>query len=121
MSNGATTLQTKIQLWNRTGSGWPDVLFSEQVNDPVWIAQKPFDFAAPIKGLISQKLLSQWPAASTAQCTVGGAQYCLQDNLAQDVLWVNKKLMDKFGYKVPTTWQQWAAIGMDAAKSIPAT
>ena len=26
--NGATTLQTKIQLWNRTGNGWPDVIFS---------------------------------------------------------------------------------------------
>ena len=38
-------------------------------------------------------------------------QYCVQDNLAQVVLWVNKKLMDKFGYKVPTTWQQWAAVG----------
>ena len=23
-ANGATTLQTKIQLWNRTGKGWPD-------------------------------------------------------------------------------------------------
>ena len=51
--NGATTLQTKIQLWNRTGNGWPDVVFSEQVNDPVWMAQKPFEFAAPVKGLIS--------------------------------------------------------------------
>src|SRR5690242_10172803 len=28
--NGATTLQTKIQLWNRAGKGWPDVIFSEQ-------------------------------------------------------------------------------------------
>src|SRR5882724_1255337 len=43
--NGATTLQAKIQLWNRTGNGWPDIIFSEQVNDPVWMAQKPFDFA----------------------------------------------------------------------------
>ena len=51
--NGASTLQTKIQLWNRTGNGWPDVVFSEQVNDPVWMAQKPFDFAAPLKDLIS--------------------------------------------------------------------
>ena len=32
--NGATTLQAKIQLWNRTGNGWPDVIFSEQANDP---------------------------------------------------------------------------------------
>ena len=48
--NGATTLQAKIQLWNRTGKGWPDVIFSEQANDPVWMASKPFDFAAPVTG-----------------------------------------------------------------------
>jgi ABC-type glycerol-3-phosphate transport system substrate-binding protein len=119
--NGATTLQAKIQLWNRTGHGWPDVIFSEQVNDPVWMAQKPFDFAEPVTGLIKQSLLSQWPAPSTAQCTINGTQYCVQDNLAPVVLWVNKKLMDKFGYKVPTTWQQWAALGQKVAAQHPAT
>jgi ABC-type glycerol-3-phosphate transport system substrate-binding protein len=117
--NGATTMQTKIQLWNRTGSGWPDVIFSEQVNDPVWMAEKPFDFAAPVKGLIPDSVLSQWPAPSTAQCTVNGTQICVQDNLAQVVLWVNKKLMDQFGYTVPTTWQQWAALGQKVATEHP--
>lgn len=117
--NGATTMQTKIQLWNRSGSGWPDVVFSEQVNDPVWMAQKPFEYAAPLKDLISQDLISKWPAASTAQCTVDGQQYCVQDNLAQVVLWVNKKLMDQFGYTVPTTWQEWAALGQKVAKEHP--
>jgi ABC-type glycerol-3-phosphate transport system substrate-binding protein len=117
--NGATTLQTKIQLWNRTGNGWPDVIFSEQVNDPVWMASKPFDYAAPVKGLIPDSVLSQWPAPSTAQCTVNGTQYCVQDNLAQVVLWVNKKLMDKFGYKTPTTWQEWAALGQKVAAEHP--
>ena len=117
--NGATTLQTKIQLWNRTGSGWPDVLFSEQVNDPVWMAHKPFEFAAPLKGHIADDVLSKWPAASTAQCTVDGIQYCVQDNLAQVVLWVNKKLMDQFGYATPTTWQQWAALGAKVAIEHP--
>ena len=117
--NGATTMQTKIQLWNRTGSGWPDVVFSEQVNDPVWMAQKPFEYAAPLKDLISQDLISKWPTASTAQCTVDGQQYCVQDNLAQVVLWVNKKLMDQFGYTVPTTWQEWAALGKKVATEHP--
>lgn len=117
--NGATTMQTKIQLWNRTGGGWPDVIFSEQVNDPVWMAEKPFDFAAPVKGLIPDSVLSQWPAPSTAQCTVNGTQVCVQDNLAQVVLWVNKKLMDQFGYTVPTTWQQWAALGQKVATQHP--
>jgi ABC-type glycerol-3-phosphate transport system substrate-binding protein len=117
--NGASTLQTKIQLWNRTGNGWPDVVFSEQVNDPVWMAQKPFDFAQPVDGLISKDLLSKWPAPSTAQCTIEGKQYCVQDNLAQVVLWVNKKLMDQFGYQVPTTWQEWAALGQKAGSEHP--
>src|ERR687887_475550 len=68
--NGASTLQTKIQLWNRTGSGWPDVVFSEQVNDPVWMAQDPFNFAQPVDGLIPKDALAKWPAPSTAQCTI---------------------------------------------------
>jgi ABC-type glycerol-3-phosphate transport system substrate-binding protein len=117
--NGASTLQTKIQLWNRSGHGWPDVIFSEQVNDPVWMAKKPFDFAQPVKGVIPDKVLSQWPAPSTAQCTIDGTQYCLQDNLAQVVLWVNQKLMHKFGYTTPKTWQDWAALGHKVATEHP--
>ncbi len=118
-ANGAATLQTKIQLWNRSGKGWPDVIFSEQVNDPVWMAKKPFEFAQPVKGLIADDLLSKWPAPSTAQCTIDGTQYCVQDNLAQVVLWVNAKLMDKFHYDVPKTWQEWAALGQKVAQEHP--
>ena len=117
--NGATTLQAKIQLWNRTGKGWPDVIFSQQANDPVWMASKPFEFAAPVKGLIPAKILSEWPAPSRGQCTVNGREICVQDNLAQTVLWYDKTLMDKFGYTVPTTWQQWAALGQKVAKEHP--
>jgi ABC-type glycerol-3-phosphate transport system substrate-binding protein len=118
-ANGSTTLQTKIQLWNRSGKGWPDVIFSEQVNDPVWMAMKPFEYAQPVKGLIPDKVLSEWPAPSTAQCTINGTQYCVQDNLAQVVLWVNKKLMRQFGYKTPATWQEWAALGEKVATEHP--
>jgi ABC-type glycerol-3-phosphate transport system substrate-binding protein len=118
-ANGAATLQTKIQLWNRTGKGWPDVIFSQQVNDPVWMAKPPFDFAQPVKGLIPDDKLSKWPAPSTAQCTIDGTQYCVQDNIAQVVLWVNEELMDKFNYEVPKTWQEWAALGQKVAQEHP--
>jgi ABC-type glycerol-3-phosphate transport system substrate-binding protein len=117
--NGATTMQTKIQLWNRTGHGWPDVIFSEQANDPVWMGQKPFDYALDLNGVFPKDLLKGWPAPSLAQCTVNGRLVCLQDNLAQEVLYVNKKLMTQFGYSVPTTWQQWAALGAKVAKEHP--
>ncbi len=117
--NGATTMQTKIQLWNRTGKGWPDVIFSEQANDPVWMGQKPFDFALDLKGVFPANLLKGWPAPSLGQCTVNGHLVCLQDNLAQEVLYVNQKLMKQFGYAVPKTWQQWAALGAKVAKEHP--
>ena len=117
--NGATTLQTKIQLWNRTGHGWPDVIFSEQANDPVWMSQKPFDYAQDLKTVFPKNLLKGWPAPSLAQCTVNGRLVCLQDNLAQEVLYVNKKLMSQFGYTVPTTWQEWAALGQKVATDHP--
>ena len=120
--NGATTMQTKIQLWNRTGKGWPDVVFTEQANDPVWMAQPPFDFALNLKGVFPAALLRGWPAPSLAQCTVNGRLVCLQDNLAQEVLYVNKKLMDQFGYTVP---DDVAAVGgagrRRSPRSIPAT
>jgi ABC-type glycerol-3-phosphate transport system substrate-binding protein len=117
--NGATTMQTKIQLWNRTGNGWPDVVFTEQANDPVWMSQAPFDFAMNLKGVFPASKLTGWPAPSLAQCTVTGRLVCLQDNLAQEVLYVNKKLMDQFGYQVPTTWQEWAALGQKVATEHP--
>ena len=117
--NGSTTMQTKIQLWNRTGNGWPDVIFTEQANDPVWMGSPPFNFAMDLKSVVPAKLLSNWPAPSLQQCTVNGHLVCLQDNLAQEVLYVNKKLMTQFGYKVPTTWQQWAALGKKVAAQHP--
>ena len=35
------------------------------------------------------------------------------------MLWYDKTLMDKFGYTVPTTWQEWAAIGAKVATEHP--
>ena len=56
---------------------------------------------------------------SRGQCTVNGREICVQDNLAPVVLWVNKKLMDQFGYTVPTTWQEWSALGAKVATEHP--
>ena len=35
------------------------------------------------------------------------------------MLWYDKKLMDKFGYTVPKTWQEWAALGQKVATEHP--
>src|SRR5689334_7846049 len=76
------------------------------------MAKKPLYLPAPVTGRVPAAALRQRPAPSTAQGTVDGTQYCVQDNLAQVVLWVNKKLMRRFGYATPTSWQ----IGQRSAR-----
>jgi len=48
-----------------------------------------------------------------------GGWYCVKNDLAQDVLWVNTKLMKEFGYTVPKTMDDFAKIGADIAKNHP--
>ena len=35
-ANGSNSLQTKVDLYDRTGSGWPDVVFSAESNEVSW-------------------------------------------------------------------------------------
>jgi multiple sugar transport system substrate-binding protein len=48
-----------------------------------------------------------------------GKYYCVKNDLAQTVLWVNTKLMKDFGYTVPKTMADFEKIGLDIAKNHP--
>jgi ABC-type glycerol-3-phosphate transport system substrate-binding protein len=117
-ANGANTLQTKVDLFDRTGSGWPDVVFSAESNEVSWA--QPAGFTAPLnKGLIPNSVLSQFSTGALAPCTVNGTVYCLRNDLAPTMLWYNAPLMKKWGYQVPTTWPQYEQIGEEVARQHP--
>jgi len=117
-ANGADTLQTKVDLFDRTGSGWPDVVFSSQQNETSWAVSA--GFAAPLsEGLIPRSVLSNFATGALNVCTVNGKVYCLRNDLAQVVLWYNAALMKKWGYQVPTTWPQYQALGLEVARQHP--
>ena len=122
-ANGSNSFRTKIQLFDRAGSGWPDVVFSSQNNDASWASQKSNGkqaFAAVLdKGLVPKDTLSNFTPGALNPCTVSGQVYCLRNDLAQAVLWYNKSLMDQFGYTVPTTWEEYQALGEKVAKEHP--
>ncbi len=102
-ANGSNYLQTKVSLFNRTRSGWPDVVFSSQNNEASWAV--PAGFTAPLnKGMIPQATLAGWAKGANDPCLVDGTLYCLRNDLAQTVLWYNASLMKQWGYTVPTTW-----------------
>lgn len=117
-ANGSNTLQTKVDLFDRTGNGWPDVVFSAENNEVSW--SEPAGFTAPLnKGLIPSSVLSQFSSGALDPCTVNGTVYCLRNDLAPTMLWYNAPLMKQWGYQVPTTWQQYEQIGAEVAKQHP--
>ncbi len=122
-ANGSGTFRTKIQLFDTSGSGWPDVVFSTQNNDAAWASQgsngKQAYAAVLNSGLIPDATISGFAKGALDPCTVDGKVYCLRNDLAQDVVWYNKTLMDQFGYKVPTTWEEYQALGDKLATEHP--
>ncbi|MGH1549811.1 ABC transporter substrate-binding protein [Leifsonia poae] len=122
-ANGSNSFRTKMQLFDRAGSGWPDVVFSSQNNDASWASQKTNGkqaFAAVLdKGLVPKDTLDNFTEGALNPCTVDGQVYCLRNDLAQAVLWYDKTLMDKFGYTVPTTWEEYQALGEKVATEHP--
>ncbi|MEW2118806.1 carbohydrate ABC transporter substrate-binding protein [Streptomyces sp. NPDC005474] len=117
-ANGSNYLQTKVQLFNRTGKGWPDVVFSSQNNEASWAVDA--GFAAPLnKGLVDAATLGKFAKGANDVCTVGGTVYCLRNDLSQAVLWYNAPLLKKFGYAVPTTWEEYQQVGEKVAKEHP--
>ncbi|MFE9425989.1 ABC transporter substrate-binding protein [Kitasatospora sp. NPDC006697] len=117
-ANGSNYLQTKVQLFNRTGKGWPDLVFSSQNNETSWAVDA--GFAAPLdKGLIPAETLSGFAKGANDVCTVNGTVYCLRNDLSQTVLWYNAPLMQQFGYTVPKTWEEYQALGAKVAAEHP--
>jgi len=119
-AEGSNYLQTKIELYNRAGSGWPDVVFSEEYNDAAWSTEPGTDWVAPLnQGLVPQSTLSDFAPNALAPCTVDGKVYCLRNDIGQNVVWYNATLMKRFGYQVPTTWEQYQALGAKVARQHP--
>lgn len=122
-ADGSTYLQSKVQLFDRTGSGWPDVVFGS-TTDVTWASEptkpgaKPF--AAPLDDeLVPRETLGGFAKGSLSPCEFDGHTYCLRNDIAQVVLWYNKPLMEKWGYTVPTTWEEYEALGKRVAREHP--
>ncbi|EOD63281.1 ABC transporter substrate-binding protein [Amycolatopsis vancoresmycina] len=117
-ANGSNYLQTKVGLFNRTGNGWPDVVFSSQNNEVSWARQA--GFTAPLdKDLIPKSTLDQWAPGANDPCTVDGTLYCLRNDLSQTVLWYNATLLKQWNYQVPATWPEYEALGRKVAAEHP--
>jgi len=123
-AGGSGSFQSKITLMDQAGDGWPDVVFSTQQNDAIWASKDTPNgeegFAAPLnKGFIDQDFLDGFAKGSNDITTIDDTIYGLRNDLAQTVFYYNKTLLDQFGYDVPTTWEEYGALGDKLAADHP--
>lgn len=119
-ANGSNTFKTKMSLFDRARSGWPDVTFTADNNAASWGSEQGTGALAPLnKGLVPASFLNGFAKGSLGICTVNGVTYCVRSDLAQVVLWYNKTLMTRFGYTVPTTWEQYEQLASKVAAQHP--
>ncbi|MDQ1130286.1 ABC transporter substrate-binding protein [Microbacterium sp. SORGH_AS_0888] len=122
-SGGSDSFKTKIALFDQSGSGWPDVVFSTQQNDTSW-ASKSTNGAQPFaavlnKGLLSDDFLNGFTKGANDPMTVDGNVYGVRNDLAPVVYWYNDTLMKQFGYEIPQTWEDYQALSDKVAAEHP--
>jgi ABC-type glycerol-3-phosphate transport system substrate-binding protein len=109
----------KVLLFNNSGSGWPDVVFAEP-NLQQYVAAPSHNFPTDLTPWVDKKIVDGFVPGALDPCyTTDKKLICLRNDLAPNVLWYNKKLMDEFGYKLPVTWEDYIAMSDQVAKDHP--
>jgi multiple sugar transport system substrate-binding protein len=101
----------EVLRFNQQGEGWPDVVFAE-TNLVAQVVDRQHDFPLDLGPTLYAEVLNNFEPHANDACTFGGKLLCLRHDTAPMVLYYNKPLMDKFGYRVPVTWQEYETLGM---------
>ena len=110
---------SKVLLFNNSESGWPDVVFAE-AGIVMKTADAAHDFPGDLTPWVDPSVINQFVPGALDPCyTPDKKLLCLRNDLAPNVLYYDKTLMDQFGYQVPATWEEFQALGDKLAQEHP--
>jgi ABC-type glycerol-3-phosphate transport system substrate-binding protein len=104
-------LVTKIQLAMQAGSDIPDVIFMSDINYAAQLSTRRSNYLMDLTTLVPQALQDEFYPNSNAPCWVNGALLCLRNDMAHMITWYNAPQLAELGATVPTTWDEFAALG----------
>lgn len=98
---------SRIQLFNTTGSGWPDVVYFNDPNAVAELADPSNGYAANLSEILPAEAFDEYGDANN-WCLIEGSYYCVKSDLAQTVLWYDTVLFAELGLTLPNTMEEFA-------------
>jgi ABC-type glycerol-3-phosphate transport system substrate-binding protein len=111
------TQQTTLAL--KAKKNVPDVIFLGSPDQISTLVTNAVDYPLVLNNAVPTKTIDNFAKDTVSRCTIAGNIYCLPNDIAQTVMYYNKTLFTKFGYAVPTTFNQWKTLGDDVAAQHP--
>lgn len=118
-ADSSSKLQQQFTLFDKAKKGWPDAIFFPDNGDIAWATSAQMNYAADLTKQVPDNIKSGYDKATIAPCMINGKLRCLRNDTAPDVLWYNKTLFDKWGYKAPKTWPDYEATALKIANHHP--
>lgn len=104
-------LVTKLQLAMQAGSDVPDVIFMSDIAFSAQLSTRRSNYLMDLTDLVPQALQDEFYPNSNAPCWVNDKLLCLRNDMAHMITWYNAPMMTELGATVPTTWEEFAALG----------
>ena len=104
-------LVAKIQLGMQSKSEVPDVIFMNDIGYAAQLSTRRSNYLLDLTGKVPQATLDEFYPNANSPCYINGKLMCLRNDIAHDVVWYDKPLMESLGAKVPTTWEEFQALG----------
>jgi len=104
-------LVAKIQLGMQSKSEVPDVIFMNDIGYAAQLSTRRSNYLLDLTGKVPQSVLDEFYPSANSPCYINGKLLCLRNDIAHDVVWYDKPLMESLGLEVPTTWEEFQALG----------
>ena len=106
-------LIAKIQLALQAKSEIPDVIFMSSIDYSAQLSTRRSNYLMDLTDKVPQALQDEFYPNGNSPCHVNGKLLCLRNDLAHMIVWYDKDAMAALGKAVPTTWEEFEALGAE--------
>ena len=110
------TINEKVRLARRAGSGVPDVIFGTAAETPEFVRK---GFVTNISPYVPREILKNFAPRTLQPLTIGGKLYGLPNDTGSNGLWYNQKLLTELGMKLPTSIDDLVAFSKELKAKHP--